>query len=279
MIILAKHKATFGLPCGGETCDIWSLKSCRESYGCLRGSFVLDGDMLDAVLGTTGHGGQLVDMCPIMSFARFAENRHTGAALARWKRKQFKAWGLEQAFGLATEDGASNNKAANRILSLPAIVCGPHDVARAVLFASGEAGTPTQNRECKNFIARSSQQSAAFNRSVVANKDLQDAQQEANPQLKEHQIMQPKTKNLTRWLGLFEMTNRNRLIGPEIRIALTGSKDGICEEEPALPVVRMLGCTGAAGDDSSSSFPFVGFFWTLIKVPSQVWSTAHIHIF
>ena len=132
MIILAKHKATFGLPCGGETCDIWSLKSCRESYGCLRGSFVLDGDMLDAVLGTTGHGGQLVDMCPIMSFARFAENRHTGAALARWKREQFKAWGLEQVFGLATEDGASNNKAANRILSLPAIVCGPHDVARAV---------------------------------------------------------------------------------------------------------------------------------------------------
>ena len=49
------------------------------------------------------------------------------------------------------------------------------------------------------------------------------------------------------------MTNRNRLIGPEIRIAQTGSKDGICEEEPALPVVRMLGCTGAAGEDSSSS--------------------------
>ena len=227
----------------------------RESYGCLRGSFVLDGDMVDEVLGTTGHEGQLVDMCPILSFSRFEENRHTGAALARWKRKEFKAWGLEQAFGLATEDGASNNKAANRILGLPAIVCGPHDIARAVLFASGETGTPTQNSECKAFIARSSTQSAAFSRSVVANKDLQDAQQSANPQLKEHQIMQPKTKNLTRWLGLFEMTNRNRLIGPEMRMALTGSKDGVCEEEPALPafpVGRMLGGTGAADADSSS---------------------------
>ena len=85
---------------------------------------------------------------------------------------------LTGVIGLMTEDGASNNKAANKILKMPMKVCMPHDIARAVLIAAGLAGKPCQNQELKWFIERSSKQSAAFNRSGVANKDLQESQLE-----------------------------------------------------------------------------------------------------
>ena len=121
------------------------------------------------------------------------------------------------------------------------------DVSRAVLYSVGEAGTPSQNPGLKQLIGRSSKQSAAFNRSVVANVSLQQAQLEANPDMNPHQTLTTKTKNLTRWLGLWEMANRNRRVGPEIRIALTGNASGVCAEAPAMPAIRpML----EAGSDS-----------------------------
>ena len=114
-------------------------------------------------------------------------------------------------------------------------VCTPHDVARSVLIACGESGKPCKNPELRDLIARSSKQSASFNRSVVANKALQEEQLKANPKMKAHQTLNTATKNTTRWLGLWEMCNRNRRVGPEIRIALTGEADGICAEVAAPP--------------------------------------------
>ena len=78
-------------------------------------------------------------------------------------------------------------------------------------------------------------------------KALQEAQLQANPRLKEHQTLSTKTKNLTRWLGLWEMCNRNRRIGVEIRVALTGDSDGTCTEAPARPA------RPATTDDASDS--------------------------
>ena len=46
MVLIQRHKDAFGTPCAASTTDIWSLSSCRESFACLRGSFVLDGDMV-----------------------------------------------------------------------------------------------------------------------------------------------------------------------------------------------------------------------------------------
>lgn len=84
-----------------------------------------------------------------------------------------------------------------------------------------------QNPELKAFIARAGKQSASFARSVVANKELQAAQLEAAPDLAPTATLTTKVKNTTRWLVLWEMSNRNRLIGPEICKALTGSVDGV----------------------------------------------------
>ena len=48
---------------------------------------------------------------------------------------------------LATEDGASNNKAAAKLLRQPFKVCFPHNLQRAVLFSTGMTGKPNQNKD------------------------------------------------------------------------------------------------------------------------------------
>eukprot|EP00966_Prymnesium_polylepis_P117682 2720579-Prymnesium_polylepis.1 len=207
--------------------------------------------MVAEVTGNASFKGKLVDFSPLLAFDRFVESRHTGAALARWKAASLKEWNLTGAIGLATEDGASNNKSANRILGQDQMVCSPHDIARAVLIACGEAGKPCKNVLLKELISRSSKQSASFNRSVVASKALQQAQLEADPNLKEHQTLTTKTKNITRWLGLWEMCNRNRRIGKEIRLALTGDADGECAENAAAPMPAAAHVDKESDDDSS----------------------------
>ena len=77
--LIARHQQQFGSPCAGSTSDVWSLPSCRESFGCLRASVVLDGDMLAKVSGCDEYAGTLVDFCPLLAFSRFAETRHTGS--------------------------------------------------------------------------------------------------------------------------------------------------------------------------------------------------------
>jgi hypothetical protein len=250
--LMQMQKARFGAPCAGSTSDIWSLASCRESFGCLRVSFVLDGDLIEQLTGNGEYSGKLVDMCPIIAFDKFVETRHTGAALARWKKAALLRWLLLEAIGLATEDGASNNKAANKILEQDQLVCYPHDMARAILTACGLGTSVSLNSGLKGLCERSGKQSAAFSRSVVANKQLQEAQLAENPNLKAHQTLTVKKKNATRWLGLWEMCNRNRILGPEIRIALTGDDAGICMEADALPAARPTG-TAADNDDDDDS--------------------------
>lgn len=164
-----------------------------------------------------------------------------------------KKWKLEAgAVGLATEDGASPNKKANIILNQDMAVCSAHDIARAVLLASGEDGKPCKNPELKALTARSSKQGGSFHRSVVANKALQQAQLDADPELKESRVKTTKTKNKTRWLGLWAMCNRNRQIGKEIRIALTGDEQGECAENPAAAAQRVQLPDDSDSDDQSS---------------------------
>ena len=232
-ILISKHAKLLGKPNCGTTSDVWSMKSCRESFACMRGSFVLDGDMLSELTGDLAFKGKLVDLSPIIAFTKFEEKRHTGEALATWKRAALAYYQMDQAVGLATEDGASNNKKSNRIIGIEQAVCADHDIARAVLFGSGDAGSISQNPELKAFTLKAGKQSASFSRSVVANKDLAAAQLAADPELKPHQCKTTSTKNVTRWTGLHKMSQRNRLLKGPICIALTGDAQGECDEDPA----------------------------------------------
>ena len=159
---------------------------------------------------------------------------------------------MQGAVGCTTEDGASNNKKANKILGETQKVCYPHDIARAVLTAAGETGNPNQNIALQSFTSRVSKQSAAFSRSVVANVDLQDAQLAAEPDLKPHQALTTKTKNTTRWLGLHLMCQRKRLLGPEIRMSLTGDPNGVSVEIPAAPTPRPNDSSSDNNSDNAS---------------------------
>ena len=114
--LITQQRNVFGDPCAGSTCDVWSLSSCRESFACLRGSMVLDGDTVALITGDLSYKGKLLSFAPILAFSRFRETHHTGPALARWKTGALDHWGLRDTIGLATEDGASNNKAANKIM-------------------------------------------------------------------------------------------------------------------------------------------------------------------
>lgn len=67
------------------------------------------------VLKKPEYSGSLVDCSPILAFTTFDETRHTGSALSRWKQTVLRTWQLEGDVGLATEDGASNNKKANQL--------------------------------------------------------------------------------------------------------------------------------------------------------------------
>ena len=142
-IIASLNDLYYGGHFCGSTADLWSLKSCRQSFGCYRGSFIVDGDTIAELVGDLEYQGRLLEFAPILSFDLFTETHHTGPAIARWKNGVEKLWKLVGAIGLATEDGASNNVKANRILGQDMKVCLPHDIARSVLFSVGEAGTPT----------------------------------------------------------------------------------------------------------------------------------------
>ena len=159
---------------------------------------------------------------------------------------------MEQCVGLATENGASNNKKANRILEQDQAVCSDHDIARAVLFGSGDAGKPSKNPDLKAFSKKASAQSASFSRSVIVNKVMQEAQLEVNPELKPHQTLRTATKNVTRWTGLQQMTYRNRVLKESICIALTGDMQGECDEEEADRRQDMLSSSGSESSEEVS---------------------------
>jgi hypothetical protein len=72
--------------------------------------------MVAGLTGCKELEGKLVDLSPILAFTKFEEAHHTGEALARWKKSVLAVLQMDKSIGLATEDGASNNKKANRIL-------------------------------------------------------------------------------------------------------------------------------------------------------------------
>jgi hypothetical protein len=121
-----------------------------------------------------------------------------------------------------------------------------------VLFGSGDAGKPSKNPDLKAFSKKASAQSASFSRSVIANKDMQEAQLEANPELKPHQTLRTATKNVTRWTGLQQMTYRNRVLKESICIALTGDMQGECDEEEADRRQDMLSSSGSESSEEVS---------------------------
>ena len=219
--VLREQKATLGEPFVGAQDDIWSMKNCRESYGCMRISLIIK-----------WHGA-LVDVNPLIAFRVFQSASHTGAVIAVWKRARLAEWDLDavKSVTLWTEDGAANNIKSSKILGATHRVCGPHNFQRAILFALGMAGKNSLNISAKELVGRMSKQASSFHSSGVTTKALQEAQTARG--VKPTQVKSIDFANATRWTGIFRCAHKSRLLAPDVRIALTGDKDGFCGEDPA----------------------------------------------
>ena len=232
--VISRHVAIRGAPCVGSQSDIWSEKSCRESFFCLRVSMMLDPSVcFSTAFEREAHAGTLIDAAPMLDFCCFEDTTHSGPVIAMLKRATLAKYGLsvETHLGLSTEDGASNNKKAAKILGRPFKVCFPHDQARAVLFAVGMAGAVSQNPQLKEAIGGMSSMAAAPHRSVKTNKALQDAQIAKGTS--KSKVLTTSSMNATRWTGLYRMANKNRRLENELKLALTGTANGLTTEEPA----------------------------------------------
>ena len=124
------------------------------------------------------------------------------------KRESLGKFGLDpkRSLSLQTEDGASNNKASAKILDSPYKVCAPHDLQRAVLFATGEAGAKSRNPYLKQFVARASKMAVAPHCSTKTSLKLQQSQI-ARGTPKSRTIV-TETANVTRWTGLYRMAHK-----------------------------------------------------------------------
>ena len=222
---LVTQQADLGNPHTGAQDDIWSMRNCRESYGCLRLSMIIEWQQ------------QLVDVNPLLAFRVFQSSSHTGAVIATWKRSTCGEWNLDpvKSIRLWTEDGASNNIKSSKILGANYEICGPHNFQRANQFALGLAGSTSQNPQGKALVRRMSRQSSSFHSSGVASKALQDSQIDRG--VKAASVKSTEVANITRWTGIFRCAQKSRLLEGDIKFALTGEADGMCAEQPAEIVV------------------------------------------
>ena len=259
--------------------DVWSKRSCRQSFGASRLSLAVNGDWLDQVLAqyelcikrsnqkmekvhaflresamvgvreTRQYAGTIVESLPVVAFTTLPSSRHTGSCLARWKQKTWSDLSMSQRdLSLNTEDGASNNKKCNKILNLDSQVCAAHDLQRAVLIAQGSGSKPSQNVELNAFQAKSAKMGAVFSRSAVANADFFKSQEQAGERKKNVEC-----PNQTRWLGLLRQAESNRQKEPHINMALCGDKHGrqdLSDDESDPGEVEMEGGSGCSGEDS-----------------------------
>eukprot|EP00966_Prymnesium_polylepis_P086277 1997305-Prymnesium_polylepis.1 len=218
---LLVQKAELGDPHVGAQDDIWSMRNCRESYGCMRISLIIK------------EKEQLMDVNPLISFAVFESSSHTGKVIAAWKQNKLAFWELDavKSVTLWTEDGAANNIKSSKILNAKYEVCGPHNFQRANLFALGIAGSVSENPGAKALIGRMGKQSSSFHVSGNATKGLQESQVARG--IKAHAVKSTESANATRWTGIFRCAQKSRLLESDIKIALTGEVDGICAETPA----------------------------------------------
>ena len=223
--VISVHAKVRISPHSGTTSDIWSERSMRQSFFCMRQSMMIEAEIAYAAgsnaLNKTA--GTLLDVAPMLDFAIFTNTKHSVANVAAMKRSVLAKYGvMPRDISLATEDGASNNKAAAKILRQPFKVCFPHDLQRAVLFSTGMTGKPNQNKDLATAIGFMSRMAGAPHRSVKVAGELQAAQI-ANGTSHSH-VLTTSSMNATRWQGLYKMVNRNRRLKKWLALALTGTE-------------------------------------------------------
>ena len=235
--VISVHAKRRIAPHSGTTSDIWSERNMRQSFFCMRQSMMIEAEIAYSVgsnaLSKTA--GTLLDVAPMLDFAIFTNTKHSAVQVAAMKKNVLAKYGERPTdISLATEDGASNNKKAAKLLHQPFKVCFPHDLQRAVLFSTGMTGKPNQNNELATVIGSLSRMAGAPHRSVKVAGALQAAQI-ANG-TSESRVLTTMSMNATRWQGLYRMVNRNRRLRNFLALALTGTEGGGMEADDSEQV-------------------------------------------
>jgi len=90
----------------------------------------------------------------MLCFEVFTNTKHSAVNVAAMKGSVLTKYSERQSdISLVTEDGASNNKAAAKLLRQPFKVCFPHNLKRVVLFSTGMTGKPNQNKDLAIVIS------------------------------------------------------------------------------------------------------------------------------
>lgn len=233
--MISSHAAKFKEPFAGSTSDIWSTRSCRESYFCMRVSLVLEPDTIWSISKSQMRPPGLIEVSPMIAFQVFKNTTHSAPVIKRYKVSALRDYAMTpSSLCLMTEDGASNNKKSAKLMRAAFKVCVPHDLQRSILFAAGIAGSTSLNSDLKAFINAASRMAAAPHRSTKTSFRLQKAQVDEGT--RKSRALVTETKNTTRWTGLYRMARKNRILEKPLTLALTGSDTGVATEDPADPV-------------------------------------------
>ncbi|KAK3283327.1 hypothetical protein CYMTET_8977 [Cymbomonas tetramitiformis] len=105
---IAQNRSELGDPHIGLQSDIWSRKDARDACVAIRASLILK------------LGSLLLDVCPLLAFYKFPQNRHTGVNIGRSIKTTMKNGKIPlSSVAISTGDGASNNKKAHSWLAVP----------------------------------------------------------------------------------------------------------------------------------------------------------------
>lgn len=146
--VIARHATQHAAQHSGSQCDIWSEKSMRQSFFCMRQSMMIEPQLVYSAgsMLLSQNSSRLMDVAPMLDFAQFSNTSHSAVKVAAIKQSVLAKYDERPSdISLATEDGASNNKASAKLLHQPFRVCFPHDLQRAVLYSTGMTGKPNQN--------------------------------------------------------------------------------------------------------------------------------------
>eukprot|EP00854_Cymbomonas_tetramitiformis_P026623 gene26623-32697_t len=113
----------------------------------------------------------------------------------------------------------------------------------------GKAGS-VKNVGLTALVDKHAKQGRSFHSSVKHSHRLAQAQLKRG--VKRPKLKSVKRKHAIRWGGVYLMLRQNRLLEGDIKEALTGSTNGLCDEEPVHvePVAAVDEVAAATGDDS-----------------------------
>jgi hypothetical protein len=240
-IQLAVHIKKVGGQCVGEQFDMMTKHGV--SYVSLNGSIIVD----DPKKG--------LYMLPFqMSYSQFPFDRHTGENIAVWLKETNAKHGvdLDRDVGTPTIDGASNGKRAMTILKKEVRICSAHQMARAVAYATGDAGK--KNADARKLIRAFRRLAAFAHKSTRFNDDQKKAQVTLRLVEKPKIPLELIVAGATRWDGVQDTMARSvEVLQPALIQALAANDHQYAIAETTEQAFSSDEEFSSDGDNSDSS--------------------------